>query len=472
MTKTFSPGLLLLLTVTLSLGAFIQILDFSIANVSLPQISKDFGVNPSQSSWIIIAYSISNAIALVITGWLASRFGHVNLFLFSIILFSLISALCGLALTNDMLIFFRILQGFAGGPLVPLSQTLLLMHYPSNERGRALGMWSLVIILAPLLGPFIGGFLTSYYGWRWIFFINVPFGLLCATIIYFLIGKEKEDVKQVPFDVRSFICLVIGVTSFQIFIEKGHAFHWFQSNVIIASFLLSVVFLTLFIFSNKNSKQPIFDLSLFKNKNFVLATLVASFAFLIFIGNSLILPLWLQMGLNYSPVQAGISLMPIGVFPLLISTLVGKSLSRVDPRYYLTLSFLIFAGTFFWLSTFSTHIDPTKFLVLRLIQGLGPAFYFIPVLTLALSTIPKPKLASATGFFSFSRLISGGGIGVAVFINFWEYKGHLYNHLSDSKELSNVAYTLAMNDISFWSAVLFLSIIPLVWMCKGYQSSN
>jgi DHA2 family multidrug resistance protein len=472
MSKQLAPGPLLLLTFALSLGTFIQILDFSIANVSLPQISKDFGISPMQSSWIITSYTISSAVMLALTGWLAGRFGPVFVYITSILLFSLASALCGLAPTNEALILFRSFQGVAGGALVPLSQTLLLMNYPPNERGRALGIWSTMIILAPLVGPFVGGALTSLYGWRWIFFINIPLGVLSAFITYSLIGKQKEDLNKNVFDLKSFVFLALGVSLMQVFLDKGHKYNWFHSNFILSVLCLSIFSIGLFIHFNRKSKEPIFDFSLFTDKNFVLSTLIASFAFLIFIGSSLILPLWLQLGLNYTPMQAGISLMPIGIFPLLLSTTIGKSLSKIDPRYYLTISFVIFAATFFWLSTFNKEISNKEFLILRLIQGLGPALYFIPVLTLALSTIPKRKLASATGFFNFSRLISGGGIGIAVFITFWEYKGHLYMHFSDNKEVINTAYTLAMNDIAFLSALGFLILIPFVWMCKHHQQND
>lgn len=459
-----SPYSLLVLTIALSLGTFIQILDFSVANVSLPQIAHDFGINVGQTAWIITSYTVSSAIMLAITGWLAARFGAVKVFLTSLFMFSVTSALCGLAPTINTLIFFRTLQGFSGGALVPLSQTLLLMNYPHSERGRALGLWSTMIILAPLVGPFVGGALTSFYGWRWIFLINIPLGILCLLVTYYLIEDEETDIKKVSFDLRSFIFLGLGVCSLQIFLDKGHAYHWFHSSFIVFTLISAILFIALFIVSNIKSKEPIFDFSLLKNKSFVISTVVASFAFLIFIGSSLILAFWLQLGLNYSPVEAGISLMPIGIFPVLLSSFVGKSLSRIDPRYYLTLSFLFFAATFFWLSSFTVDVSQQEFLLLRMLQGLGPTLYFIPILTLALSSIPKRQLASATGFFNFSRLLSGGGIGVAIFITLWER----YN---PDKTFTNLSYTLAMNDIAYWSGVGFLIIIPLVWLCH-YQRTE
>lgn len=494
---------LFLLTLALGLGTFIQVLDTSIANVSIPSIAGDLGATPDQGTWVITSFAVSNAIVLPLTGWLAMRFGEVRIFAFSTTLFSILSWLCGLAWTLPVLIFLRVLQGAAAGSLIPLSQSLLLQNYPVEKKGMALGLWSMVVIAAPLLGPILGGWITDEFGWPWIFYINVPLGLISALLTWRLLAARDNVPKKIPIDVIGFALLILGVGSLQVFLDKGNELDWFESNQISILALIAAIGLLFFSCWNAYSRHPVVDFTFFKDRNFTVATLLSGVGFLLFFGSIIIQPLWLQVRENYTPVWAGVTVAPFGIFTIILSPIIGRNIHRLDARALASFSFIILAMSYFWTSHFNADVSLGHIIMPRILQGLGLAFFFIPLITIALSEIPNDRLSSASGVFNFVRLISGGGIGTALFVNFWTrwetfYHARLgesvtiYSNNSiealqnfqqmgietpEAYELLNKAViqqasVLSINDLFWLSAWTVVFLIPIPWLCRRVKGSG
>ncbi len=478
------------------MGTFIQILDTSIANVAVPFISGDLGASSEEGTWVITSFAVSNAIVLPLTGLLARRFSEVPLFVASTALFSLTSWLCGLAWNLPVLIFFRILQGAAGGALIPLSQSLLLQLYPRDKKGLALGIWSMVVVTAPIVGPILGGWLTDNYGWRWIFYINIPLGIISALLTWMILWETVDDKKKHdPIDYTGFFLLCIAVGALQILLDKGNQEDWFRSNYINTLAVISFVGFYFFIPWNLYSPYPVVNFSFFKDKNFLIGTIITALGFFVFFGSVVLLPLWLQTQNGYTATWAGLAVAPIGIFPLILSLVIGHYVSIIDQRLVLTFSYFIFSMTFFWLGSFNTDISFFHIILPRFVQGLGLATFFIPLVTLSLAHIPNEQLASASGIFNFIRLLAGGGFGTSLFVTLWSrredyHHSYLiesitpYNPLSrqtfqivseklylegqSAKQLvdnlvSQQSYMLATNDVFWLSGWIFLSMIPFIW---------
>ena len=284
---------LVLGTIALSLATFMNVLDTSIANVSIPAISGDMGVSPAQGTWVITSFAVANAISVPLTGWLTQRFGQVRLFTMSVLLFVLASWLCGLAPNIGTLIAFRVLQGLVAGPMIPLSQTLLLASYPKAKAGMAMAMWAMTVLVAPVAGPLLGGWITDNFSWPWIFYINIPVGLFAAALTWSIYKKRDPGPRRVPLDVVGLILLILFVGSMQIMIDMGKELDWFESGEIIALAVAAVVSLLFFLAWELTDQHPIVDLRLFGQRNFVAGTLALSIAYGLFFGNVVLLPLWL-----------------------------------------------------------------------------------------------------------------------------------------------------------------------------------
>ncbi|WP_068471340.1 DHA2 family efflux MFS transporter permease subunit [Candidatus Protochlamydia phocaeensis] len=500
---------LILLTLSLGLGTFIQVLDSSIANVSISHIAGDLAVSPNEGTWVITSFAISNGIILAITGWLAERFGGIKLFVWSTTLFSITSWLCGLAWNLPLLVFFRILQGASAGALIPLSQALLLTNYPEERKGVALGFWSMIVIVAPILGPIVGGYITDNYGWPWIFYINIPIGFFSAWLTWFLIGQRHEKTTKRPIDFIAFALLTIAISTLQIFLDKGEELDWFSSNFICVLITTSIIAFTFFIPWNAYSEHPIMNFSYFRHRTFTIGTILGALGFLMFFGSNVLLPLWLETQMNYTAFWSGVAVMPVGILPLFLSSFVGKFVTRVDPRWMSTFSFLMFSITFFWFSVLTPDISLFELMHPRFLQGLGLSFFFIPLVTISLSAIPNPELAGASGVFNFVRLIAGGGFGTALYVTLWDRREifhhsrlteittiynplttQFYRHLDTTLGTSEAvnhnileglitqqAYLLAVNDVFYLTGWTFLLCIPLIWFCgrievkKGQQAA-
>lgn len=496
--KLLDPIRLLILTIALGMGTFIQILDTSIANVSIPYIAGDLGVSPNEGTWVITSFAVSNAIILPLTGFLANRYTDVRVFVMSTALFSLASWACGLAWSLPSLIFFRIVQGATGGALIPLSQSLLLRNYPADKKGLALGFWSTVVIVAPILGPILGGWITDNYGWRWIFYINIPIGLFSAYLTYTILGQEKIKTEKVPLDIIGLALLIVAVGALQVMLDKGDQWDWFHSPFILTLGSISAAGFYFFIPWNYLSHYPVVDFSCFRYRNFTIGTILSALGYLVFFGSVVLVPLWLQTQMNYTAFWAGVAVAPIGIIPLFLSVIVGKYIHKVDARWVLTFSFAIFSYTFFWFSGFETDISLYQVMLPRFIQGFGVACFFVPLVAISLAPIPADKLASASGIFNFTRLVAGGGVGTSLFVSMWN-RWHQYYHARLSETvtiyndttnqffnrlktlnifspesykitddlMNNQAFMLALNDIFYLAGWLFLLLILPIWACSN-----
>lgn len=489
-------GQLILLTLSLSLGIFMNVLDISIANVSIPPIAGDLAVSPNQATWVITSFAVSQAIVLPITGWLARRFGEVRLFVISTLLFTLVSIFCGLAYNLTMLVTFRVIQGAVSGPMIPLSQSLLLANYPSNKQGLATGLWSMTAVVAPVLGPVLGGWITDNYTWPWIFYINLPVGLFSFIVTWVLLKDRETQLVKSPIDRFGLILLILGVGSLQILLDKGKDLDWFDSNIITILGVVSFVSICFLIVWETTAEHPIIDLSLFKIRNFCVGTIAISCGFMVYFGNVVIFPLWLQTQMGYTPTWAGFAAAPIGIIPVLLTPFVGQYMVKFDLRYVVGLGFLIFAFTAFWSSGFYTDVGYIQVVMPRFFQGFGITLFFTPLLGIVLSGLPANRLASALGLVNFCRIL-GASFGTSLSVTLWDRREafhhailveqiNQFNPVSIStlnrlKEvgfsglknyellvdvITNQAYMLATNEFFWLSGWIFLTLLLVISFAK------
>jgi DHA2 family multidrug resistance protein len=483
-------------TLALSLATFMCVLDSSIANVSIPAIAGDLGASPSQATWVITSFGVANAIAVPLTGWLTQRFGAVRLWTASTLLFVLASMLCGLATSLEMLVAARVLQGLVAGPLMPLSQTLLMASYPRAQAGRALAFWGMTTLVAPVVGPLLGGWLTDNFSWPWIFFINLPVGLFAAAVGWGLYRDRETPTRRLPIDAIGLALLVIGVGAMQLVLDLGPEADWFESTEIITLGVVAVVGLAVFIAWELTDAHPVVDLRLFGQRNFTFGVLTTGIGYGLFLGNVVLLPLWLQQWMGYTATQAGFALAPVGILAILLSPLVGRKVAVWDPRWMASGSFVVFFVVLWMRSLFTPQTDLETIMIPTLLQGAGLAFYFIPLTTISLAGIPQSRLPAAAGLSTFVRIASGA-VGASVSTTLWEsravmHHAHLVENLhpgsaalaqamaalqatglSEQAALAQItrlidqqAHTRAADDIFLASAWLFLALIALIWLTR------
>ena len=382
-------------TLALSLAVFMNVLDSSIANVSIPAISGDLGVSPQQGTWVITSFAVANAISVPLTGWLTMRIGQVRLFIGSILLFVISSWLCGMAPNIETLIAARVLQGAVAGPMIPLSQALLLSSYPPAKSGMALAFWGMTTLVAPIMGPLLGGWISDNYTWPWIFYINIPIGIFAAWATWTIYHKRESAVVRLPIDKVGLGLLVLWVGSLQIMLDKGKELDWFNSGEILILGAVALVGFIYFIIWELGDAHPVVDLSLFKGRNFSGGVVAISVGYGLFFGSLVVLPLWLQTQLSYTATEAGKVMAPVGILAIILSPVVGKLLPKVDARWLATTAFIIFAIVFFMRSRFTVEVDATALMIPTVIQGAAMAMFFIPLTSIILSGQPPEKIPAA-----------------------------------------------------------------------------
>ncbi|HEX6138620.1 MAG TPA: DHA2 family efflux MFS transporter permease subunit [Casimicrobiaceae bacterium] len=483
-------------TIALSLATFMNVLDTSIANVSLPAIAGDLGVSPDQGTWVITSFGVANAISLPLTGWLTQRFGQVRLFTASVLLFVLASFLCALAPSLGALVVFRVIQGAVAGPMIPLSQALLLSSYPKQRAGTALAMWAITTLVAPVVGPLLGGWITDNIAWPWIFYINVPVGLAAAAVTWLIYRARETPTKRLPIDVVGLALVVVWVGALQIMLDKGKELDWFGSWQIVTLAIVASIGFALFLVWELTERHPIVDLRLFARRNFWSSSLAMSLAYGAFFGNVVLLPLWLQQYMGYTATMAGMVLAPVGVLAILLMPIVGRTVHKVDPRIYATTAFVIFALVLYMRSQFNTSADLATLLTPTIIQGAAVAVFFVPLVTLSLSGLAPERIPAASGLFNFAR-ITAGSFGTSITTTWWDRRASLHHaqlaervtaydpttaqalgnlhasglsaaqsHAALNRLIDQQAYMLSANDIFYVSAILFLLLIGVVWLAR------
>ena len=501
--KPLQGGALAMLTLVLSLATFMLVLDSTIANVAIPTIAGDLGASSSQGTWVITSFGVANAISIPITGWLAKRFGEVRLFLIATLLFVLASWLCGIANSLEMLIVFRVLQGAVAGPIIPLSQSLLLNNYPPEKRGMALAFWSMTIVVAPICGPILGGWISDNIHWGWIFFINVPIGLAVVLISWKILEGRESRISHQPVNTIGLILLALGVGALQLMLDQGRELDWFNSTEIVVLTIIAAVGLIALIIWELTDDNPVVDISLFKSRNFTVGCVSTSLAFLVYSGTVVLIPLLLQQVYDYTATWAGLAAAPVGLLPILLAPIIGKFGNKIDMRILITVSFMVYALTFYWRAvTFEPEMTFMDVALPQFVQGLAVACFFMPLTTITLSGLPPEKMASASSLFNFLRTLAGS-IGTSLTTFMW-YNREAVHHtqltevinpynpisqqffqtmgsfgLSEEQTASYIArqitaqgFIIGANEIFLVSAITFISLVVLIWFAKPPFSSK
>lgn len=400
------------ITLSVMLATVMQSLDTTIANVALPHMQGGMGATQEQISWVLTSYIVAAAIFLPLTGFLTDKIGRKKLFIWSVIGFTVASMLCGAAQSLPQIVIFRLLQGIFGATLVPLSQTVLLDTYPIEKQGSAMAIWGMGVMIGPIIGPSLGGWLTEYYNWRWVFYINMPLGLLAwlglATFI-----EEDPIKKKRDFDLMGFIFLAVAIGSLQLFLDRGESLDWLNSNEIIIEGLIGVLCIYLFITHILTAKQPFLDPSMFKDRNFSVGLLFIFVIGIILLATMALLPPFMQGLMGYPVFDVGLVLAPRGMGTMLAMMIVGKMSGKVDARYQIFTGLMLTSYSLYLMTQFNTAISGGDVIYTGLIQGFGLGFIFAPLSTLSFATLPTEHRNDGTPLFSLLRNI-GSSIGISL----------------------------------------------------------
>jgi MFS transporter, DHA2 family, multidrug resistance protein len=498
-------GKLFFLTVAIATASFMEILDMTIVNVSVPSISGSLGVTTSEGTWAVSSYMLAAAIMQPLSGWIARRFGEVRTFVTSILLFMVFSAVCGLATSLPMLVGARLVQGFVSGPMMSVAQAILLRNYPIEKRGMALGLWSMVIMIAPIFGPIIGGWITDNLSWPWLFYINLPVGAFSAIASWSILRHRESNIVKLPIDVVGLALLVVGVGSLQFMLDNGNEKDWFNSPVILSAAVTAVIAIAFLIPWELTDKHPVVDLHLFAKRNFRVGTGTLAMAFFAFSGVNIIFPLWLQTTVGYTATWAGLAVAPVGILGLFIAPIVGRNMARLNLRLAASFAFCVFGFSIFWTATLNDSASFFQFATPRFLQGFGMAFFFLPLNQILMSGVTSNELASASGVSNFTRTMSGS-FSTAITVWIWNRRSDYHHavlteHINNASQawssyqvqlgahhigglgasefvnqvISSQSSTLGVNDVFNLMGVIFLTLIPVIWLARppfGARAAN
>ncbi|AEI37211.1 MAG: DHA2 family efflux MFS transporter permease subunit [Zymomonas mobilis subsp. pomaceae] len=417
--------------IILAMTNFMVVLDTTIANVSVPHIAGDLAVSNSQGTWVITSYAVAEAICVPLTGWLSRRFGTVLLFFLSIIGFTLFSCLCGFSHSLLTILIFRCCQGFCGGPLMPITQTLLLRVFRKEQHAQAMGLWAMTTITAPIIGPIMGGWLSDNWSWPWIFYINIPIGVSCALGVFALLrGTETQTLKEY-IDKGGLSIMIVWIACLQIVLDLGHDHDWFGSNMIVTLAIIAAIGFVVFVIWELTEKEPIVDLRIFRHRGFTISVLSLAFSFGVFFASSVIIPQWLQSIMGYTATNAGFVTAMSGVLAVLFSPIVAKLSSIVDPRILVSGGILWLGGCTALRTLWDTNSSYWIFAIPQFLQGIGMPFFFVPLTTLALASVEPEETTSAAGLMNFLRTLAGA-IGTSWSTTLWEdHARAMHNELAN-----------------------------------------
>ncbi len=500
-----------LITLTVMMATIMSAIDISIVNVALPYMRSNLGASVEEITWVATGYMLSNVIFMPIIAMLTARFGRRRFYLFSILLFTLTSMLCGVAWSLSSLIAFRALQGVGGGAIIPISQAILRESFPPQDQGKIIGIYGLGVILGPAFGPTLGGWLTDTYSWRWIFFINVPVGMLTIFLISRFIHDPSYLVREKGrIDAPGLAFLVIGLGSLQLMLEKGEQWDWFASRLIVTLTVLAGLGIIFFIWREMLIDKPAVDLRLFKNINFAAGTFLGGIFGIALYGSLFLLPIFLQETLHYTALDAGLTLMPRSLAMAATMPLAGRLYNRAGPRFLVGAGMLISGFSFWQLSRLNLQVGYWDLFWAQVLQGIGFGMVFVSLTTTAMMTMARSKMTAATGLYSVVRQIAGS-VGIAlVATNLTRTQALaqslLVEHLSPYRDIVNQwlaglgqalaasginaanlapaslrllegmvirqAAMLAFNRVFFLMSLLFFLSFPLLWVLRGEKKTS
>lgn len=487
---TLTGGQLILAGFVLALTNFMVVLDTTIANVSVPHISGGLGVSPTQGTWVVTSYSVAEAVCVPLTGWLVRRFGTIRVFMAAMIGFAVFSALCGLASTLGMMVAFRIGQGFCGGPLMPLTQTLLLRIFPKEKQAAAMGVWAMTTVTAPILGPILGGTISDTWSWPWIFFINLPIAVLCIVGVFTLLRRTETPTEIVPIDRVGLALMVLWIAALQVMLDLGREHDWLGSSFIVGCLIVAAIGFVVFLIWELTEENPIVDLRVFRHRGFTVSVAALSFSFGTFFASVVIIPQWLQATMGYTATEAGYVTAFNGVLAVIMSPIVAKLSNKVDPRILVCFG-VSWLGLTSILRTFWTSgADFWTLAFPQLVQGLGMPFFFIPLTILALGAVPPSETASAAGLMSFLRTLAAA-VGTSIGATMWQNnaqvsRSELVGILNNPEQVvagavangmtaqqgrgmiermvEQEAFALATNHLFAMAAVVFFASAMIIWL--------
>ncbi len=431
-TPRYNPWLI---AATVVSATFMEVLDTSVANVSLPHIAGNLSVTPEESTWVLTSYLVSNAIILPMAGWLGRFFGRRRLFLGCILLFTFASVLCGMATNLTSLILARVLQGIGGGAMVPISQAILLESFPPNKRGAAMAAFGMGVIVAPILGPTLGGWITDNYSWRWIFYINVPVGVLAALMTEKVVEDPPyiQSARAERVDFIGFAFLAIWLGTLQVVLDKGEQDDWFGATWICWFVAISGAAFIAFLIRELFTRHPIVDLRVLKNRNFSVGLTMITMLGAVLYGTTAALPIFLQTLMGYSALQSGLALTPRGIAAFFTTIFVGRIVDKVRKRWLLLVGFALLSISSFWLGHINLQVAQSNVIWPIVLSGVAISFVFVPLTTVAMGHLPREQMGNATGVYNLMRNL-GGSIGIATVTT-------LLSRQAQIRQVSLVAHT-------------------------------
>jgi DHA2 family multidrug resistance protein len=482
--------------IALAVVTFMQVLDTTIANVSLPTIAGNLGTSTDQGTWMITGFAAANGVGVPLTGWLMGRYGVVRTFIFAVMGFTAASFLCGIAWSLPALVFFRVLQGVLSGPMIPGSQSLLIAVFPARQRPLALGLWAMTTLVAPAVGPIMGGWISDNYYWGWIFLINVPLGIGAGLLCWINLRDRETPTRKLPIDKVGLVLLIVWVGALQTLLDKGKDLDWFDNPFIVVLGIVAALGFAGWIVWELTEENPMVDLSLFRRRNFAFGTMAFCLMYAVFMGNTLLMPLWLQSDVGYTATWAGLVSAPSGLVAIFATLFMTRFLSKTDARITASIAFVAFAVSSFMRSGLVQGGTFWDFALPSLVQGVSIGLFFVALITILLDGIAPPRIPAATGLSNFAR-ITGGSFAISFTTVLWDRREALHqSRLSDfstaynpvmadtvnrlhelgvtgtkayaalAGQLVQQAYLLSSDDLFWLSGWLALACIPLVWFAK------
>lgn len=443
---SFNPWLV---AISVMLATVMEVLDTSVANVALPHISGNLSATTEEATWVLTSYLISNAIILPATGWITTFIGRKRFLIICIVIFTMASALCGAAPNLTVLIIARILQGMGGGALQPIAQSVLLESFPPERRGAAMALYGMGVVVAPIIGPTLGGWITDNYSWRWIFYINLPIGALAAFMANTFVEDPPYIKNQKPgrIDYIGFGLMALGLAALELTLDLGQQRDWFQSSTIIFTTFVAVSSLIIFVIWELYTPEPIVNLRVFLNRNFAVGTILIASVGVVLYGSTALLPLFLQTLLGYPAVESGMAVSPRGIGSIISMMIVGRLIGKIDSRYLIMFGFAVLGYSTYLFTGINLYIAQSNVIIPMIISGFAMGFVFVPLTTLTMGTLSNAEINNASGIYNLMRN-TGGSLGIAAMTTFLArgMQTHLAA-LSPNLDTYNPAFQQTFNQI-------------------------